>query len=382
MPRRRGEGRVAGERAVGGRAALERDVPVARVRGAIGQGLELVVALAREVDLRIAVAGEILAGDAHAPDLHVLPAVGLAVLARRLPGLDAPELLAAVPVVMAVVADPQVPAPRAVPVAEQDRQRAEGRSQCHRRAVRSVVGRPDQLVVVADAGAVRGRLEIEVPAEGERRQGRRTLPGRAERRRPRVAAIERPRLVGALEPTVAETPEQDGLTAAQDGQVGHRVAIDIQRVRAGHVGQVRCRIVDRREPEAPADRACVASEERGAVAAGEVQVGAVIVVAIEHRDATADEPAVFAAKRVVDAGRRCLLDEPRRRRCAADVPPRRTADPANATPATATTTTTATATRRPTERFMRSPPRSVASSSCAVPPRQARMLALTPRAPC
>ena len=59
-----------------GHPALERDVAVARLRGPVGQGLELVVALARQVDLRVAVAGEVLAGDPHPPDLHVLPAVG------------------------------------------------------------------------------------------------------------------------------------------------------------------------------------------------------------------------------------------------------------------------------------------------------------------
>ena len=124
-------------------------------------------------------------------------------------------------------------------------------------------------------------------------------------------------LVGALELTIAETSQQDGLTAAQDGQVAHRVAIDVQRVRAGHVGQVRCRIVDRREAEVPADWACIASEERGSGAAGEVQIGALIVIAIEHGDATADEPAVLAAERVVDAGRCGFVDEAWGRGCAA-----------------------------------------------------------------
>ena len=186
-------------------------------------------------------------------------------------------------------------------------------SQGRRRAVRPVRGRPEQLVVVADVGAVSGLLEIEVAAEGKCRPGRGTLPGRAERRRPSVPAIEPPLLVGSFEPTVAETPEQDGLTAAQHGQVGDCVAIDIERVRTGYVGQVGHRIVDRREPEAPADLAFVAREERGPGAAGEVQVRAVIVVAIEHGNATADEPLVLSAKRVVDPGRRCLLDEARRR---------------------------------------------------------------------
>ena len=62
-----------------GRVAVtprEGDVAVRRLRRPGGQGLQLVVALAGEVDLRVAVAGQVLAGDAHAPDPQRLPAVG------------------------------------------------------------------------------------------------------------------------------------------------------------------------------------------------------------------------------------------------------------------------------------------------------------------
>ena len=230
-------------------------------------------------------------------------------------------------------------------------------------------GRPDQLVVVADVGAVRGLLEIEVAAEGKCRPGRGTLPGRAERRRPSVPAIERPLLIRALEPTVAETPEQDGLTAAQHGQIADRVAIDVERVRAGHVGQVGRGIVDRREPEAPADLAFVAREERGARRRrrGTGPGG----------DRRRNRTRQRHRRRTTGLLRRtCGRSRPQMppRRSAAprlhcpDAPPPRTADPAIAMPAAATTTTNAMATRRPTERFMRSPTRSVASSSCAMPP--------------
>ena len=85
MPGRRGQDVAAGERAVRGDAALEGDVAVGRPARAVGEGLELVVALARQEDLGVAVARDVLAGDAHAPDLHRHPAVGRRVEARRLP---------------------------------------------------------------------------------------------------------------------------------------------------------------------------------------------------------------------------------------------------------------------------------------------------------
>ena len=72
---------AAGVRPVGGDAALEGDVLVRRLRRPVGERLQLVVALARQVDLGIAVAGDVLAGDAHAPDLQRPPAVGLGVRA-------------------------------------------------------------------------------------------------------------------------------------------------------------------------------------------------------------------------------------------------------------------------------------------------------------
>ena len=61
-------------------AAGERDVAVRGLRRTGEQRLELVVALAREVDLRQPVARQVLARDPHAPDLHARPAVGGRVL--------------------------------------------------------------------------------------------------------------------------------------------------------------------------------------------------------------------------------------------------------------------------------------------------------------
>ena len=63
----------------GGGAALEGDVLVRRLGGSVGERLQLVVALARQVHLRVAVPGDVLAGDPHSPDLQRLPAVRLGV---------------------------------------------------------------------------------------------------------------------------------------------------------------------------------------------------------------------------------------------------------------------------------------------------------------
>ena len=145
------------------------------------EGLERVRALAREIDLRVAVAGQVVARDAHAPQPQQGPAVGRGVGPRRHPRLEPPQLLPAdrLAVVMAVVADPEVPAARSVPVAEEHRERAEaGRQRRRRRVPGAGRRRPDHLVVRASPGAVGQRLDV--LAERHRRQRRRSLPGRAE----------------------------------------------------------------------------------------------------------------------------------------------------------------------------------------------------------
>ncbi len=57
----------------------------------------------------------------------------------------------------------------------------------------------------------------------------------------------------------------------------------------------------------------VAKEGRGPAAAGEIQVRAPIVIAVERRRAAADEELVFAVVDVVEAGGQSLLDEVGRR---------------------------------------------------------------------
>src|SRR4029079_668661 len=126
VPGGRCQGHVPGIWAMGGHAALQGDVLVVGSRLAVRERLELVVALARQVVLGIAIAGEVLAGDAHPPDPQGLPALITAVQPRRDAGLDPPELLLAIlAVVVAVVGDAEVPAAGAIPIAEQHRQRAE-----------------------------------------------------------------------------------------------------------------------------------------------------------------------------------------------------------------------------------------------------------------
>jgi hypothetical protein len=111
-----------------GHPELERDVLVIRRRGSVRQRLELVVTLAGQVVLGIAVAIEVLVGDTHAPDPQRLPALRLGVEPRRDARIDAPELfLAVLAVVVAVVGDAQVAAAGPIPVTEQHRERAEAR---------------------------------------------------------------------------------------------------------------------------------------------------------------------------------------------------------------------------------------------------------------
>ena len=115
MPCRRGQGIAARVRTRRGHALVDRDVPVGRPAGRVRQRLELVVALARQVHLGQAVAGDVVAGDAHPPDHEALPPVVACVEARRLARVDAPELLLAVEVVVAVVRHPQVGVARCGP---------------------------------------------------------------------------------------------------------------------------------------------------------------------------------------------------------------------------------------------------------------------------
>ncbi len=91
------------------------------------------------------------------------------------------------------------------------------------------------------------------------------------------------------------------------------VAVDVDRVGGGHLGQVRRRVRQGGEPERAARRAAVVVEGRGVGAAGEVDLGSPVVVAVEDRDAATDEERELAVVRVLDARGGRLLDEPGRR---------------------------------------------------------------------
>ena len=287
---------------------LERDVPVRRLGRAVVERLELVVALAREEHLRVAIVRHVLTGDSHAPDLQRTPPVGLGVLARRLVGRDAPELLLALAVVVPVVRHAQVALAGPAPVAEQDRQRAVPGAECDRRRVPVARRRrPNEFAVVAPCA-----VGQQVVGEGERRERVRALPRRAESNRPGVAAVDTERLVRILEVAVPEPAEDDVAAVAQDGEVDVAVAVDVERIRAGDRGQVG----DRRRLACKAERAAhraLVEVQRGRLgAAGEEQLGATVVIAVERRHSPADEELELTVVGVVDARRARLVDETRR----------------------------------------------------------------------
>ena len=68
-----------------------------------GKHLQLVVGHAGQEIIRVAIAIEVSACNAHAPDAQRLPAVGFGIKARRLAGENAPELLLAAFVIFPVV---------------------------------------------------------------------------------------------------------------------------------------------------------------------------------------------------------------------------------------------------------------------------------------
>ena len=296
---------------MGGHPAPQRDVHVARLRRTVRQGLQLVVGLARQVDLRVRVAGEVLAGDAHAPDPQQGPTLVAGVEPRGLAGFDPPQLFLAVPVVVAVVGHPQIAPARPVPVAEEHRERAPARRQRDGLGVRHTrCRRSDEAVVGACARRLALVVEREVVAEGERRQGRRRrLPCRTETDGPAASPIEGERLVGPLEPAVAEAAQDHVLTESEHGQIDVTVPVDVDGVRPGDRCQVRRGIRGLLEPERAADLAPVAVKRRVALPARQVEIRPLVVVAVECRDAAPDDVRVIPGIRVLDAGLHRLLDE-------------------------------------------------------------------------
>ena len=76
---------------------------------------------------------------------------------------------------------------------------------------------------------------VDVVADRDRRPVGALLPGRGKRRRPGIAAVEAPGLVGALEPAAAEPAHGDVLADAQQHEIDDAVAVDVERIGAGHL---------------------------------------------------------------------------------------------------------------------------------------------------
>ena len=165
--------------------------------------------------------------------------------------------------------------------------------------------------------ALPGRLPTlgQVVAEGKSRQVGVSLPGGAEPDGPVVGGgIETPRLVGTIEGAVASSPQQDVLTDAKHGQVDVLIAVDVERVGAGHPGEIACRGVQHLpESKGPANRALIAVEAARAVASGQIQVGPTVFVTVEHGHTAAHEVREIAVVYMVDTGTLRLIDEMGRR---------------------------------------------------------------------
>src|SRR5439155_12639918 len=209
---------------------------------------------------------------------------------RRGSRVDPPELLlpAVLLVVVAVVADPEVGTPGAVPRAEQQRQGAPARLEWLRPSPSLPAAfRANELVRLAPARWVLDAL-VDIVAEGDCRPGVPVLPGGRERHRVEAAAIQSRRLILPLEPAAAEATQHHVATASEDGKVHMAVAVDVDRVRAGDGREIRRRIGHAPELQRPSDGGVVVEQAGLPRAAGEVQVGQAVRVTIQDRDATTD----------------------------------------------------------------------------------------------
>jgi len=90
------------------------------------------------------------------------------------------------------------------------------------------------------------------------------------------------------------------------------VAVDVQRVGTGHLGEVGGRVGDVRELEGAPNGAVVVEQGGRVGAAGQVDIGEAVVVAVEDGDASADEEQEVAVVAVLDAGGGRFLDQLRR----------------------------------------------------------------------
>ena len=127
--------------------------------------------------------------------------------------------------------------------------------------VPDAAGRWSQLSVHEPQGEISSRA-VDVIADGDRRPRGALLPGRGERRRPGVAAVKAPGLVGALELAVAETAHRDILADADHDEIGDPVAVDVGRIGAGDAVELGAALGNRLEGDRAAHGAGVAPELR------------------------------------------------------------------------------------------------------------------------
>ena len=304
--------------AVRGDAALEGLVGIDRAgRACSGVGslvgmlqlLELVVGHAGDEDCGVAVAVNVVAGYAHAPDLQAFPAIGLGELPGWLAGCDLPQLLLAVLVVLAVIGNAQRGLARAVPVGEQHGQGAVARCQQFGRGILFACGiRAQQQARRAGApGEVRAAAVV-VAAYGQRGHGLALLPGGGKGGVPVVAVGDVPLLVGAFELAGTQAAEDFDFTNTQHHQVHIAVAVDVDRIGAGGIGQLQAAALFL-EFDGAAARALVAVELGLVDAACDIDLGQAIAIAVKHGHAAADHELVLAFKAALQAGGVGFFDE-------------------------------------------------------------------------
>ena len=262
VPRRRRQDVAAGERAVGRDAARRARCPRRSVRSPSPASVCSLLSpwLVRNTSGQ-PVAGDVLAGDAHAPQLQRAPPVGFGVRARRLAGHDAPQLVAAVAVVLPVVRHAQVASAGPAPVAEQHRQRAVAGRQGDRRRRTRRRPRP-----AARAGRPRTTGD---PVRGSRRRrgsAARSMPSHvALKATVHVSASSMPSASSARSNRQSPRPRRISSCAdAQHDEVDVAVAVDVERVGAGDRGQIGDRRRHGGEARAPRRSGCRCGRARPA----------------------------------------------------------------------------------------------------------------------
>ena len=247
------------------------------------QHLKPLVAHGREVHIGPPVSGDIAAGDAHAPELVIQPAIAdLGQFREHLPQL----LMPGAHVVVPVVRDPQIGPPGARPVGEQEAEGAIARAYGLRLSI-SLVDGPVEVVDVAGLERALGIGAIDIVAKGQCREILARTPGSAEGGGPGLLSeIAAP--VVRLERTGPGAAQDDVRADAQGDEVGDPVAVDVERVGAGQAGEGKRGGRVRLEGQRLGRRA-IPEQGRRAISARGIELGQGVAVAVEHRDTTPDE---------------------------------------------------------------------------------------------